>query len=283
MNDEIRFNIKEVAAIVGVSPATIRNWEKNELFVAKRDANNYRVFHLNDIEQLKKIKEYSLDQRLNNQAIKKAMSRDISMAYSGLPSALDNPASENAGKGYSKKLISEKWKQIREERNLTLDQVSKDTGISASYLSRIENMNANISLDILNRLSDYYGESIIYFYGDNETGDQYITKKAERDPIDIGLSGVYIESLIKRKKTVMRPALFTVLPNSGQKRLHAHRGEEFIIVTEGEITVTLNTSETYILKEGDSLNFPSQTPHLWYNHSNKICILLWVHSPINAF
>lgn len=282
MDNEILFNIKEVANIVGVSPATIRNWERRELFISRRDDNNYRIYDLKAINQLKKLKGYS-DQRLNAQAIKKLLKNDVSMTYEGFSPLAKNTSTDNSDDViYSRKLLSQKWKQAREQKNLTLEQVSKDTGISTSYLSRIENMNANISLDILNRLSEYYGESLIYFYGDNETSDTLYVEKGSRDPIDIGISGVYIESLIKRKNTVMRPALYTVLPDSGQKRSHSHRGEEFIFITQGEITVVLNTDEKYILKEGDSINFPSATPHFWYNDTNKICTLLWVHSPISA-
>lgn len=282
MSDEILFNIKEVANIVGVSPATIRNWERRGLFISRRDANSYRIYDLKDIDQLKKIKAYS-DQRLNAQAIKKLLENDVSMTYEGFsPLAKNTNTDPSEEVIYSKKLLSQKWKQAREQKNLTLEKVSNDTGISTSYLSRIENMNANISLDMLNRLSEYYGESLIYFYGDNEASDTFYVEKGNRDPIDIGMSGVYIESLIKRKNTVMRPAVYTVLPSSGQKRSHSHRGEEFIFITQGEITVVLNTNEKYILKEGDSINFPSATPHFWYNDSNKICSMIWVHSPISA-
>lgn len=280
MNDEIHFNIKEVASFVGVNPATIRNWEKRGLFVSKRNSNNYRIYDAKDIEQLKKIKIYS-DQRLNANAVKKLMENDISMVYDGLSASADNTKASQESI-YSKKLLSQKWKQAREQKKLTLEEVSRDTGISTSYLSRIENMNANISLDILNRLSEYYGESLIYFYGDDDTGDRIFVEKEHRDPIDIGLTGVYIESLIKRKNTVMRPAAYTVLPDSGQKRSHSHRGEEFIFILQGEITVMINEDEKYILKEGDSISFASYTPHMWYNDSNKICSLLWVHSPISA-
>lgn len=280
MNDKVFFNIKEVASIVGVSPATIRNWERRELFISKRDANNYRIYDLKDIHQLKKIKIYS-DERLNAQAIKRFLEHDVSMAYDGFPS-LDHKTGASEDINYSKKLLSQKWKLAREQKKLTLEEVSKDTGISTSYLSRIENMNANISLDMLNRLSEYYGESLIYFYGDHESDDTFVVEKEHRDPIDIGMTGVYIESLIKRKNTIMRPAIYTVLPDSGQKRSHSHRGEEFIFIIQGEITVILNNDERYLLKEGDSINFPSRTSHFWSNDSNKICTLLWVHSPVNA-
>jgi transcriptional regulator with XRE-family HTH domain len=47
-------------------------------------------------------------------------------------------------------------RRIRKRRNETLAEVSKETGISVSFLSGIERGQTNPSLDTLNRLVDYY-------------------------------------------------------------------------------------------------------------------------------
>lgn len=275
--DDLSFNIKEVAQKVGVTPATIRNWEKSELFFARRNTSNYRIYNMDDIDLLKRIKYLSIDKKMNSFSIKEILNQEFSLSS---PDIFHHNESFEP-KHYSKRLMSKKWKKFREEKQLTLDEVSKETGISVSYLSKIENGNANISLDILSKLSEYYGESLLFFYDDVSTEKLKITKE-EREPLDIGLTGVYIESLIKRKNTVLRPAIFTVLPNSGQEKSHHHRGEEFIFVLEGEITFTLNQTENYTLQTGDSFSFQSSTPHSWENFSKKKTVLLWVHSPINT-
>lgn len=42
---DIYFSIKEAAEILGVSPLTLRNWDKSGKFPAKRHPmNNYRVY-----------------------------------------------------------------------------------------------------------------------------------------------------------------------------------------------------------------------------------------------
>lgn len=45
-------NISDAAEKIGVSPDTIRRWEKKGLIKAARDSNNYRVFNLNEIKRL---------------------------------------------------------------------------------------------------------------------------------------------------------------------------------------------------------------------------------------
>lgn len=50
---EIYFSIKEAAEILGVSPLTLRNWDKSGKFKAQRHPmNNYRVYRLSALESV---------------------------------------------------------------------------------------------------------------------------------------------------------------------------------------------------------------------------------------
>lgn len=50
---EIYFSIKEAAEILGVSPLTLRNWDKSRKFPAQRHPmNNYRVYKLSALEKI---------------------------------------------------------------------------------------------------------------------------------------------------------------------------------------------------------------------------------------
>jgi len=53
MTKEIYFSIKEAAEILGVSPLTLRNWDKSGKFKAQRHPmNNYRVYKLSSLEEI---------------------------------------------------------------------------------------------------------------------------------------------------------------------------------------------------------------------------------------
>ena len=53
MEREIYFSIKEAADILGVSPLTLRNWDKSGKFPAQRHPmNNYRVYKLSALESI---------------------------------------------------------------------------------------------------------------------------------------------------------------------------------------------------------------------------------------
>lgn len=274
-DDDVLFNINQVAKVLDVVPATIRNWEKAGLFTAKRKDNNYRVYNLDDIEILKKIRTLSIDKQMGSVAIKSIITTDLHR-----PPYLSGQGNNETQSKYSKKLLSDKWRESREKMGLTLEEVSAQVGISTSYLSKIENGLANISIELLNKLAIFYGESILYFF--ELEGEERVVKKGSGEIADIGLPGVLMESLISQKHHVLFPMLFTIEPGGGDPHTHHHHGEEFIYVLSGKLKVTLNYEEEYILKQGDSLFFKSFDYHSWVNIGTKETKLIWVHSPIEA-
>ena len=77
-NDNLTFSISQVAEMLGVVPGTIRNWEKSGLIAAKRSDSNYRVFTVDDIAKLRKIREYSIDKHMGAHAINSGIRTDSS-------------------------------------------------------------------------------------------------------------------------------------------------------------------------------------------------------------
>lgn len=265
---KIVFNISDVAKIVGVVPATIRNWENAGLMASKRNESNYRVFDFNDIELLKKIKEYSSQKNMNISMIKNLLSKDIT-AFS--------PES----KKYYKEFYHEMLKSYREDGGYTLEEVSKAVGISPSYLSRIENGKAGITFEVLNKLSEFYGESTLRFFDVKGVEDRELVKKGEGKDLETGLHGVSIQSLIDSRENTFESVRFVVKPGCGDFRAHTHNsGEEFIYVLSGELLVILDDSKEFSMKAGDSIHFKSARYHKWHNPGNKTTEMLWVHSYI---
>ena len=67
--------VNEVAKIVGVTPLTVRNWDKHGHLIAYRHpVNNYRIYRIEDVEGLlKKIEqpERDVEKRPLYESIKK--------------------------------------------------------------------------------------------------------------------------------------------------------------------------------------------------------------------
>ncbi|MDO8589658.1 MAG: helix-turn-helix domain-containing protein [bacterium] len=73
---EIYFSIKEAAEILGVSPLTLRNWDKSGKFPAQRHPmNNYRVYRLSALENIVNDIEGGTNKSNAEKRIKKLMIR----------------------------------------------------------------------------------------------------------------------------------------------------------------------------------------------------------------
>ncbi|MFP4179074.1 MAG: cupin domain-containing protein [Spirochaetaceae bacterium] len=270
-NDELLFNINQVAKQIGVVPGTIRNWEKEGLFAARRTKNNYRVYSFEDISFLKRIKELSVDQRLSYDMIKKMLHLQIMQQTSERENGNSNPQ-------HSKKFLSRKWRALREDSGYTLDEVSSSLGISPSYLSKIETGQANISFDILQSLANFYNQNILFFFEEEDRNTKLI-KHNEGSKIDIGLTGVDIRNLVADPTAHVKSMFYTVQPGCGNYHDHSHFGEEFVYLIEGTLEFTLNESQVYSMEPGDSLFFHSSETHRWINNGDSVATALWIYSP----
>ncbi|MBR0373215.1 MAG: helix-turn-helix domain-containing protein [Mogibacterium sp.] len=274
-NDKIYFHIDQVARMIGVTPVTIRNWEKKGLIKISRSPSNYRVFTPDDIETLKKIKTYSIDGRMSAQAIRML-----------LPAAGDNVVDvedyveKQKETFYSRKLISEKWREIRKQKGYTLEEVSQAVGISAAHLSNLEN-GGNVSLDLLNKLAHFYGENPLYFLEPSGT-DTHLVRKGRGEAIQLKNDpGLEMHSLVSMREHVMYPVLCTVQPGCGNLTSHRHNGEEMVYILSGTFEFILNDNEVYTLRAGDTFYYKGSEMHSWKNVSGRPAKLLWVHSSLS--
>lgn len=266
--DEVYFTIREVAEQIGVVPATIRNWEKHGLFRAKRSSNGYRIFDFNDIARLREIKQRSKDEGMGINALRLLFSTSR------------DDAVEKDDVVVSRRLLSEKWKEFRLERGYLLEEVAQAIGISASYLSKIENLQAaNVSLSVLQRLADFYGENLLY-YVNGPQEERFLVRRDERERVSIGIPGITVESVSAMSKNTLSPMLYTVEPGRGRDVPSAHSGEEFIYVISGEMEFILGEDQRFLLRAGDALTFSSLKPHRWRNCGSARAQLLWVYTPL---
>jgi DNA-binding transcriptional MerR regulator/quercetin dioxygenase-like cupin family protein len=265
---EILLSIQEAAKEIGVVPATIRNWEKQGIFTSKRAENGYRVFDHEDMTRLRSLMRYSKENKIS-----------INAAHQVFTSARPEKSPPKAEPHSAPQMLkSEKWKKYRLERGFVLEDVAKAIKISPSYLHKIENEQTNVSLDILQRLADFYGENLLYYIADAQD-EKHIVRKEAGEQIDIGLEGVSVESLIALGQFKLSVMLYTIAANSGRTHTQAHHGEEFLYILSGKIHFTLANTE-YVLSAGDSFSFRSPDTHSWFNYDKKEARILWVYTPI---
>lgn len=268
-SDETYFNITQVAKLIGVVPATIRNWEKQNLFVSKRASNGYRIFSMSDIDVLRQIRSMS-DQGMTMNAIR-------SMSY---PNILT--VNKRANPIIPKSLIGQKWRQYRLSHGYSIEQVANETGISSSYIHKIENAQTkNVSFDILQKLASFYGENILSYYEQHSSAISPMVKRGTGDVLSINLPGVTLHSLTRCADNHLTAMIYTIEPGGGRFEANRHNGEEIIYIISGSLKFILN-GEAYMLSQGDSLHFKSHISHEWHNPGKEVTQMLWVYTPDNT-
>jgi len=166
-----------------------------------------------------------------------------------------------------KRLIGKKLKSTRLRNDMTIQELSEDSGVSSNMISRIERGLTTPSVEILMKLANTFGMSISYFVEEAEKGSTVIyTRKDQGEPIFFFEDKHQILSLTQG----LRDPNFTVFQDileegcsSGDGGM-VHTGEEFAFVLEGHLQFTID-GDVFDLRDGDSIVFKASLPHRWRN------------------
>ena len=151
-------------------------------------------------------------------------------------------------------------KYLRVQSGMTLEDLARDSGLTRSYLSKVERGISTPSIESALNIAKALGVTVDRLFG----------KQAEEDPITIvrgngsvaGDATTHL-SLVAglRKDRVMRA--FVVHPGKTQRRgriMSHHEGEELLFVLTGDIEMHIGARRER-LKPGDCVQFDSTIPH----------------------
>lgn len=168
-------------------------------------------------------------------------------------------------------------RRLRKIRNLSLQQVSEDTGMSYSYLSGLENDKHSISIVNLQRLANFFGVDLIHFLDIKDTNTVLIRKDDGQNMVTE--DGIVFNVITSKNASHLQVSYVTLPPHAPtEKNIHKHeQGQELIVAIEGEVVVTVE-DEKYRLSGGDSVMFSSDVEHLIYTEDSGAKIMI-VSSP----
>jgi transcriptional regulator with XRE-family HTH domain len=174
-------------------------------------------------------------------------------------------------------VIGEMIKDLRIQKRLTLKQLSEKTGLSSSFLSQVENSKSSITLQSLSKISEALEVSRSYFFSENNQTNRFVRKKQE-NKLNFNHSNFIYQGLSGNiSNPIFEPMLVVLLANNEKVNASTHKGQEFVYVLEGKLTVLIGEEETEI-GPGDSFHMDSTTPHTWYNRTSEPVKLLYVYS-----
>ncbi len=178
-------------------------------------------------------------------------------------------------------IVGANIRRLRKEQNYSLREFGQKVGVSASFLSQVEMGKISPSLSKLKDIADALNTTIGLLIGeaDPHTGSPVVRKDDRKHTDHLG-SGIDVDLLsIPDPYKQMEPFIIKMErgASSGVKQ-HQHFGQVFIYVFRGKLKVSLN-NKNYILNEGDSIYFNSNTPHSFANAENKKMEAIWVVTP----
>ncbi len=151
---------------------------------------------------------------------------------------------------------------LRRQRDTTLDELSAQTGISKSTLSRLESGSRRPTLELLLPLARIYGVTLDELVGAPPTGDPRVHLR----PVTRG--GMTMLPLTRRAGGVQA---FKIIMHAGSRPgepdLKTHEGYEWIYVLNGRLRMVLGDHDL-VLKPGEAAEFDTRTPH-WFGPAEK--------------
>lgn len=175
--------------------------------------------------------------------------------------------------------LGNKLKQFRMGKEMTLQQVAAAAGCTAAYVSQVENDKTSPSIASLKKIAAVLDVRIVDFFLDETNDDPVVLEPSQWATVSLPGWKADIRQMVRMvKHRQMQPFYTVIKPNGGTREDYSHQGEEFGLVLEGELTLTVG-SETYQVKKGSSFYYSSTVPHSWTNEGKKPCTVVWVVTP----
>jgi transcriptional regulator with XRE-family HTH domain len=193
------------------------------------------------------------------------------MARSGEP--LDSVVIRPVGK-----LVGEAIAKLRRRRKLTLEALANGTGLTPSFLSKLERGQTSISVDNLRDIASFLGVEMVHFFSQGDGDRAIVTRRGGGPPLVVPNTNAVGLSLIRSTRSTLQATLYRTPRHQGRLTGFAHPGEEFVYVVCGRIRYWVAEQE-YVLKAGDSIWHPSSEPHRWKNIGSPVAVTLHVNSP----
>ncbi len=173
---------------------------------------------------------------------------------------------------------------IRDERrlrNMTLEQLAEETGLSKGFLSQIERSQAQPSVATLKKIAQVFGMSIIDLFVEEHALMNTDLLEENRKQEEDYITDVTLVPADKRKKFILPGShivyemmtsdlnrkmqilylKFSPGDSLGEK-IQDPKGEKCLILLKGAIEYTLG-EDVHVMREGDCIYFPASLKQSW--------------------
>ena len=168
-------------------------------------------------------------------------------------------------------VVAENLKRFREERKLSLDAVSKLSGVSKSMLGQIERGEVNPTISTVWKIANGLKLSFTELMSRPETNYEAIDTKQIQPLLED--EGKYRNYPMFSFDSERRFEIFYIELDAASRleaEPHPVGTQEFITVFSGRLEVRVN-NEKFSIATGGALRFKADCPHQYQNPGNEIC------------
>lgn len=182
--------------------------------------------------------------------------------------------------------IGSKIRSLREIKNISIEDMAQKSGLSAQYLSIIEDNVQVPTIGELIKIVRVLGVRVGTVLDDFSNDGPVISRAKELQDNQVmrgkeatgGQMSYY--SLSSQKQDRHMETYIVNLHMSEDKQLSSHEGEEFMYVLEGEVEVRYGR-DVHVLSVGDTIYYDSIVPHLVLPRSSEGAkVLAVVYIPV---
>jgi len=184
---------------------------------------------------------------------------------------------DTSNTGAADERVGHRIRQLRGAKGLSSKELAARAGLTASYISRIENAKVSPTVATLGKVVQAMGETFASLFEDAQAAGP-VVRAADRHPLHSrGVDDYRVTPAWASRLVVVESVVSAGQASGGQP--HAHPGdEECVLVLEGQLTVWLDNRE-YLLGPGDSATYLCQLPHRWRNAGTDPSRVLWIITP----
>jgi transcriptional regulator with XRE-family HTH domain len=175
--------------------------------------------------------------------------------------------------------IGSRLKELREQHRMSIRELARRAGVSASLVSEAERGLVEPSVGVLKKLAAVLDVNLTYFFSrPGSSGETVIRKDSRRKLSEI--HGITYELLGPDNVRTLEPIYGVLAPgaNMDEREFLQHEGEEWGMVLRGRLKVWVG-SEVYFLDPGDSIYLSSSIPHRVANPTSEVTEYVWVNTP----
>jgi transcriptional regulator with XRE-family HTH domain len=170
--------------------------------------------------------------------------------------------------------FGDRVRKVREQADLTLDQLSKRSGVSRAMLSKVERGEKSPTIGIAKRIAHALGASFSALVGDESSSRRtfaLVTKEQRqvfRDP-ETGFERYLLSPIMAGMTAEVVLHHLPANTSTGKLPPYPSATGKHVIVSKGHVVVGTTENET-VLNEGDSLYFEADVEHWFENRTSKL-------------